>query len=177
MEKNQINLKKELAIKIILNSLIGECSDTFQSLYNEGLLMTSLEWGDFEYSDQYAHVIIDGESESPEEVYKTIVEKLENGKISTEEFERSRKAILGDIVCSFDDVEDIGRNFLTNKIRGVNYLQYVDEIQNITFEYVEKIQKEIFAKEKGYIVGCKEITKIKANKYTKHKASIKETTK
>ena len=27
--------KKELATKIILNSLIGECSDTFQSLYNE----------------------------------------------------------------------------------------------------------------------------------------------
>ena len=60
-------------------------------------------------------------------------------------------AILGDIVCSFDDVEDIGRNLLTNKIRGVNYLQYADEIQNITFEYVQKIQKEIFAKEKAIL--------------------------
>lgn len=142
--------KKELAIKIILNSLIGECSDTFQSLYNEGLLMKSLEY-DFEYSDQYSHVIIDGESENPEQVYQTIIEKLENGKILEEEFERSRKSILGDIVCSFDDVEDIGRNLLTNKIRGVNYLQYADEIQNITFEYVQKIQKEIFAKEKAIL--------------------------
>ena len=142
--------KKELAIRIILNSLIGECSDTFQYLYNEGLLMRTLNC-DFEYSDQYAHVIIDGESENPEEVYKTIIDKLEKGKISTEEFERSRKTILGDIVCSFDDVEDIGRNFLTNKIRGVNYLQYADEIENITIEYVEKIQKEIFKKEKSIL--------------------------
>ena len=142
--------KKELAIKILLNSLIGECSDTFQSLYNEGLLMKPLEC-DFEYSDQYSHVIIDGESENPEKVYQTIIEKLENGKILEEEFERSRKSILGDIVCSFDDVEDIGRNLLTNKIRGVNYLQYADEIQNITFEYVQKIQKEIFAKEKAIL--------------------------
>ena len=142
--------KKELAIRIILNSLIGECSDTFQHLYNEGLLMRTLNC-DFEYSDQYAHVIIDGESENPEEVYKTIIDKLEKGKISTEEFERSRKTILGDIVCSFDDVEDIGRNFLTNKIRGVNYLQYADEIENITIEYVEKIQKEIFKKEKSIL--------------------------
>ena len=142
--------KKELAIRIILNSLIGECSNTFQYLYNEGLLMRTLNC-DFEYSDQYAHVIIDGESENPEEVYKTIIDKLEKGKISTEEFERSRKTILGDIVCSFDDVEDIGRNFLTNKIRGVNYLQYADEIENITIEYVEKIQKEIFKKEKSIL--------------------------
>ena len=142
--------KKELAIKIILNSLIGECSDTFQDLYNDGLLMRSLNY-DFEYSDQYSHVIIDGESENPEKVYKMIVKKLQDGKISKEEFERSRKAILGDIVCSFDDVEDIGRNFLTNKIRGVNYLQYADEIQNITLEYVEKIQKEIFTEEKAIL--------------------------
>ncbi len=142
--------KKELAIRIIFNSLIGECSENFQSLYNTGLLMRVPNC-DFEYSDQYSHVIIDGETENPEKVYEIITDKLENGKIEKEEFERSRKAILGDIVCSFDDVEDIGRNLLQNKIRGVDYLQYADEIENISLDYVNQIQKEIFVKDKSIL--------------------------
>lgn len=148
--KEEDSNKKDVAIKIIFNSLLGKCSETYQKMYNEGLVMRELGV-DYEYSDQYAHVLIDGESPEPEKVYEYVKETLQNGKITEEAFERSKKRLYGEFVTNFGDVEQIGRMFLQDSIKGVDTLDYINQLNKITLKDVNEIKKCIFCEEKSII--------------------------
>ena len=63
--ENENKMEKQVAVQIILNSLIGKSSKLYQEMYSEGLLMAPLEF-DYEFSDEYAHTLISGQSENPE---------------------------------------------------------------------------------------------------------------
>ena len=106
---------------------------------------------DYEYSDIYSHVLFSGESKDPEKVYEKIVETLKNEEITKEDFERSKKRIFGEFVTSFDDVEEIGRMLLSDKMHHINTLESADKIQNITYEYVKNIQRQMFDNDESII--------------------------
>ena len=140
------SVKKQIAIEIILNSLIGKSSKLYQSLYNDGLIIAPFEFYD-EYSYEYSHVVIGGQSEKPEEINEKIVKTLETESIKAEDFERNKKALYGEYVSEYDDVETIGRIFLQDSIKGVNAIDYINAFGEITLEYVNKIRKELFKEE------------------------------
>ena len=148
--QNESQIKKDIAIRIIFNSILGKCSKTYQELYNSGLLMREMDC-DFEFSNQYSHVLISGESSKPEEVYNIVVDKLQNEVISIEDFERSKKRIYGEFVTNYDDVEHVGRMFLADSIRGINSLDYIDEISNMDLDYVNNIKKEMLKKDEAIL--------------------------
>ena len=152
IDENKI--KKDIAIRIIFNCILGKCSNNYQELYNSGLIMRELDC-DFEFSDEYSHVLISGESKDPQSVYEIITDKLQNEKISEEDFNRSRKRIYGEFVTNYDDVEQIGRIFLSDSIKGINSLEYIDEIQNIDLNYISKIQKEMLKKDDSILSTVK----------------------
>ena len=141
--ENENKVKKQIAIEIILNSLIGKSSKIYQEMYNEGLLMSPLDF-DHEFSDEYSHIIISGQSENPEKVNEKIVNVLINSEIRNEDFWRSKRALYGEYLSEYDDVETIGRMFLQDSIRGINSLEYIDVFKNIDLQYVNRIKKEIF---------------------------------
>ena len=143
---NENNVMKQIAIEIILNSLIGKSSKLYQNLYNEGLLMGPLEFYD-EFADEYSHVVIGGQSENPEKINEEIVKTLKTEGVSKEDFERNKKALYGEYVSEYDDVETIGRTFLQDSMRGINSLDYINAFSEITLDYVNKIQKELFKEE------------------------------
>jgi predicted Zn-dependent peptidase len=105
-----------------------------------------------EYSTEYSHVLISGESEDPEEVCNIIKNILENEEVSQNDFERSKKRIYGEFVEEFNDVEEIGRIFLQDSIKGINTIEYIDKYEKIDLEYVNKIKKELF-NEKSQILS------------------------
>jgi predicted Zn-dependent peptidase len=144
-------VKEQIAIEIIFNSLLGKCSKAYQELYTKGLLMTELGLED-EYSTEYSHVLISGESEDPEEVCNIIKNILENEDVSQNDFERSKKRIYGEFVEEFNDGEEIGRIFLQDSIKGINTIEYIDKYEKIDLEYVNKIKKELF-NEKSQILS------------------------
>ena len=144
--ENEDNVKKQIAIEIILNSLIGKSSKLYQNLYNEGLIMVPFDFYD-EFSNEYSHVVIGGQSENPEKINEKIVKTLETESVSSEDFERNKKALYGEYVSEYDDVETIGRIFLQDSIKGINSLDYIDAFSKITLDYVNKIQKELFKEE------------------------------
>ncbi len=136
-------VKKDLAIQIILNSLLGKTSKIYQELYNDGLLQTSLDIS-YEYSKTYAHVLIAGESTDPKKVYEKIEQTLKKENVSEEDFERSKKKIYGDIVTEYNDVEEIGRMYLSDAIKDINSMDYIDKIDEIDIEYVNEILNKLF---------------------------------
>ncbi len=148
--KDMNKVKKDLAVKIIFNSIIGKCSKTYKSLYDEGLIMSELDC-DFEFSDQYSHALFSGESKEPKKVYDIIINALQNEKITTEDFERSKKRIYGEIVTQYEDVEEVGRMFLSDSIRGINSLEYINEINKITLDEIKDIQNKMFKLDKSIL--------------------------
>lgn len=143
-------VKEQIAIEIISNSLLGKTSKLYQELYDEGLLMSTLD-ADFEFSDEYSHVVIGGESKDPRKVYERVEQVLKNEKVSKEDFERSKKMIYGEYVSEYNDVENIGRLFLSDSLKGINSLEYIDKFDEVTLEYVNEILEKLFKQNESVI--------------------------
>lgn len=148
--KDEDKIKKDVAQKIIYNSILGKCSKIYNEMYEKGLLFHEIDF-EYEFSDEYAHTMLSGETKNIDEVYEIITNALENNEISKEDFERSKKRLYGEYVGSFEDVEDVGRMVLADSMKGINSFDYITEINNITLEECKKIQKQIFKKEKAVL--------------------------
>ena len=148
--KPEAKVKRHIAIEILLNLIFGKSSKLYKDLYSEGIIYSTPSI-DYEFSDKYAHVILSGQSNSPDEVFKRfkdeIKKMLENG-INVEDFERTKKKIYGSYVKEYNDVADISRMFLADYFKGINSFDYLEEIDLINLDYITQVSKEIFDEEK-----------------------------
>lgn len=150
-EKEQV--KKHIAIEILLNILIGKSSNLYNELYEKGILQSPPDL-DYEFSKQYAHVLISGQSKNPKEVQEALLQTIEKYKkegLSEEEFIRIKKKIYGDYVVEFNEVGSIGRMFLADSMKGINSFDYIEKYEEVTKEYAEEILKQVFQKEKSVL--------------------------
>ena len=148
--KVENQLKKDLALEIIFNILIGDSSELYQSLYKEGLLQSQPGFI-YENTDTYSHVLIEGQSEKYDEVVKRIEEGIENLKqnsINDEEFERIKKRLYGEFVKSYNNVDHIATSFIQNYFKGINSLDYFEEFKGLDKEYTMQILNDVFNPEK-----------------------------
>lgn len=142
-------VKKHIAIEILLNMIIGKSSDAYKELYNEGILLSEPDL-DYEFSDEYAHILISGQSKNPEKVRSKLEEEIEKYKINglnEENFSRISKKVYGDYVVEYNNVGDIARMFLADKMKGINSFDYIEKYTTVTKEYTEDVLKNVFKKE------------------------------
>ena len=146
-------VKKHIAIEILLGMIIGKSSKLYQRLYEEDLLKQEPDL-DYEFSKEYAHVMITGKSNNPKKVQeaieKQIEEFLQNG-LDENDFQRIKKKIYGDYVKEYNDVADIARMFLADFFKGINSFDYLEKYAQVTREYTQQVLKEVFQKEKEVI--------------------------
>ncbi len=142
-------VKKHIAIEILLNMVIGKSSKTYQELYTDGLLLAQPDM-DYEFSDQYAHILISGTSKNPQKVMEqmtqTVNKMLQNG-IEEEHFERMRRKVYGDYVVEYNNVGNIARMFLADTMKKVQSFDYIEKFETVTKEYTEQILEEVFQEE------------------------------
>lgn len=149
-DTGECDVKKHIAMEILLNLIIGRSSNLYKELYNEGIIYAqpSLE---YEFTNIYAHALISGQSNEPEKVYekfKEEVKRLKTEGIKEEDAQRMKKMIYGGYVKEFDDVVDIARMFLADHFKGVNSFDYLEEMKGITVEFLEQTLKDVFKEEK-----------------------------
>lgn len=152
-DTGESDVKKHIAIEILLNLIIGRSSNLYKQLYNEGIIFAqpSLE---YEFTNIYAHVLISGQSNEPDKVYTRFKEEVKNLKangIHQEDFERMKKMIYGGYIREYNDVEDIARMFLADSFKGINSFDYLEEIKGISVEYLQQILDDVFKEEKMII--------------------------
>lgn len=143
---NEEIVKKHIAIEILLNMLVGKSSDLYKKLYDKGILLDEPDM-DYEFSKQYAHVVISGQSENPDEIYKELKEKIEEYKqngLDAEHFERIKKKVYGDYVVEYNNIADISRMFLSDSMKNISSFDYIEQYNQVSKEYAEKILEEIF---------------------------------
>ena len=143
-------VKRHIAIEIILNMLIGKSSNLYNELYKEGYLLSQPDL-EYEFGNEYSHVLIGGQSKNPQKIYEKIAEKIQemkNNDINVQEFNRIKKKIYGDYAVEYNNVADIGRMFTSDYIKGINSFEYMDKFEEIDAEYAKQVLKEIFTEDK-----------------------------
>lgn len=142
-------IKKHIAIEILLNMIIGKSSKLYQKFYQEGLLLAKPDF-DYEFNDQYAHILLSGTSKDPKKVEQGIIQTIEEMKqngLDEQHFERVRRKIYGDYVIEYNSVADIARMFLADTMKGIQSFDYIEQFETVTKEYTENVLKNIFKQE------------------------------
>ncbi|QSZ27914.1 insulinase family protein [Aceticella autotrophica] len=132
-------LKKDLSTQISLELLAGRSSDTYEELYNEGLIDNTFET---EYIGEIDHgySIIGGQSKNPRAVKDLILNKLANtDNFKEEDFERIKKKFMGRFLRAFNSVDCIGQSFISYYMKDINILDYLDVLKEI--QYIDIINR------------------------------------
>lgn len=153
LENETEQVKKHIAIEILLNIIVGKSSKLYKELYETGMVMAPLDL-DYEFSKQYAHIAISGQSNEPERVMKELkkeIEKLKKEGLEKQQFERIKKKIYGDYITEYNDISGVARMLMADYFKGINSFEYIENHKQVTKEYAEKILKEIFDENKMVI--------------------------
>ena len=143
-------VKRHVAIEILLSMIVGKSSKLYKELYDEGLLLSEPDLY-YEFSKQYAHVLISNQSKDPEKVKEKILNQISDissKPLDKEHFERIKKKIYGEYITEFNNVANISKMFLADGFKGVNSFDYIDHYNDVTMEYAMSVLKEVFAPEK-----------------------------
>lgn len=143
-------VKKHIAIEILLNMLIGKSSKLYKELY-EAELITGEPYLDYEFSKQYAHVSITGQSNDPKKVlekFEAEIKQMKEKDIDLAHFQRVKNMIYGNYVKEYDDVAEICRMFVGDYMKGINSFEYIEEYEQVTPEYTKQVLEEVFKEEK-----------------------------
>ena len=147
-EKERV--RKNIAIEIVLNMIIGASSDLFKELYNKG----NCYWSpsiEYDFNKNYAHILLTGQSNNPQELFEMFKQQvkysIENG-LNEEDVERTKKMIYGEYIKEYDDVVDISRMFLSDYFKGINSFDYLENVEIVNLEYLNQILKDVFQERK-----------------------------
>lgn len=143
-------VKKHIAIEILLNMLIGKSSKLYKELY-EVELITGEPYLDYEFSKQYAHVSITGQSNNPKKVLEKLeaeIKQMKKNDIDLAHFQRVKNMIYGNYVKEYDDVAEICRMFVGDYMKGINSFEYIEEYEQVTPEYTKQVLEEVFKEDK-----------------------------
>ena len=142
-------VKKHIAIEILLNLIIGKSSELYKTLYEEGNIMDEPDKS-YEFSKQYAHVIISSQTKEPKifvEKIKNQIEKYKNDGIPQDDFDRIRKKIYGEYVMEYNQIANIARMFLADYMKGINSFDYLEDFEQVTKSYTQQILNDVFKEE------------------------------
>ena len=139
-------LKHEIAVKILLEMIMGKSSALYNKLYGEGLINSTFE-SDFTIEESYAFSMFGGESADPQKVREKISEeinRIQSHGLDKNNYERIRRALNGRLIRQMNSIERISHSFISVYFKDVNIFNYFDVYDKITFEYIDEIFKGHF---------------------------------
>lgn len=143
-------VKRYIAMEILLDLIFGKSSQLYKKFYEDGKIFGEPSLS-YEVGRKYSHILITGQSNEPEFVYKEFkktVEKMQKEGINVEDFERLKKKEYGEYIREYNDVSDIARMFLTDALKGICTFDYLEDINRVNVEYLNQLLKSVFKEEK-----------------------------
>lgn len=128
-------LKKDIEIRILMRMLFAKGSDIYKKLYDENLINSTFSL-DYTLQPDYGFTSLDGESKDPKKVYDTILaelRKVQKDGLCEADYERAKKVIWGRYIRTHNDIEDLATTFMQYLFMGVDYFNYRDVYNSVTF--------------------------------------------
>lgn len=142
----QAALKKEIAVDIAGGIMFSAASELYNSLFEQGLIFANLSYS-YSRSRDYGYSIISAVTSDPDKVCQIITEKIatfiKNG-ITDEEFERSKKCILGSYIRKYDDIASFANDYLSSFFNKIDLFDYNKAYNSIDKSYVHQMICDIF---------------------------------
>lgn len=138
-------LKKEIVTSLLLEITLGEGSDLYNRLYNEGLINDSFD-SDYEGEVSYGFSSIGGESSDPEKVQEIILEAFEKQEITEEEFERAKRVGIARYLRMWNGVEGLSNTMVGDLFKDINIFEYSSVIKEITLRDLKNRFAEHFSR-------------------------------
>mgnify|MGYP003571725548 CR=1 FL=1 len=132
-------LKKGLVSKILSDMIFGKSSAFFEKHYESGLINQSFSC-DFSYGRTFGYTAVSAETREPMKLKSAIADEIiimkENG-LSNSDFQRIRKKMIGRHLSSFNSTKYIANTFVNYYMKGIELFDYLEILENITFDEVE----------------------------------------
>ncbi len=147
--KGEELLRYEVITDILTDILFKKGSSIYEDLYMKGLITPSFGAG-FSSQIDYSYTSVSGESKDPykvKEIIMSYIEKYKKEGLDKQSFERTKKKHIGNFVKYFDSTTFIANNFITYKFKGINLLDYVEVMKEVSFEEVEQRLNDHFKEE------------------------------
>lgn len=139
-------LRREIAVKILLELIMGKSSRLYNELYSEGLINNTFGF-DYTIEESYAFSMFGGESPDPTKVKNKIsdtIKRLQNEGLDKSGYERVKKAQYGRFLRQLNSVEHISHTFISVYFKEVSMFDYLQVYDKISFEYINQIFTEHF---------------------------------
>ncbi len=147
-------IKREVAMKIILEIIMGKSSLLYERLYEAGLVNSTFGF-DYNIEPTYAFSMWGGQTTDPEKVRMLMIEEINKmvlGSLSAIDCERIRKAHKGRFIKQLNSVERISQNFISVFFKDVSMFDYNEIYDTIDYEYINGVFKQHFSNEIAFSV-------------------------
>jgi Predicted Zn-dependent peptidases len=138
--KNRLSAREIADTEILLEILASDASPLFRRLLDAGLINQSSFTYEYFEGPGYASVIFSGESKDPDAVVQEIkkeVAGLREHGLDPAAFERSKKAVYGRMVSSFNSVDNIANTMASLAFTGHELFNYIDTIASADIQSVQ----------------------------------------
>ncbi|HEY8487079.1 MAG TPA: pitrilysin family protein, partial [Limnochordales bacterium] len=143
-------VRRSVAINLALQAAFGTASDHFREMYEAGLIDDGFS-ARYLIDTRYAHTLVGGETDRPDEVeqrLREILSRLADEGIGGEDFERLRRRELGEFIASLDHPEWVANSLVTLHFQGAWPGDYLEALTSITREEVDAAVREHVAPER-----------------------------
>ncbi|MHC5246936.1 EF-P 5-aminopentanol modification-associated protein YfmH [Enterococcus sp. LJL90] len=142
-------LKYRNAANFFLQLLLGNTSQNYLQLYNEGLLDDSFGY-EFNLDRGFHFLDVSSDTDHPEELLNRVTEIFENfatdGEMTEENLALLKKKMLGKYFQSLNSLEYIANQFSQNLFEGITLFDVPEVIQEITLADVLAVGKALLEK-------------------------------
>ncbi|NMB25654.1 MAG: insulinase family protein [Firmicutes bacterium] len=137
-------LKRQLISSLTLQILFGKTSGLYNRLYEAGLIDDSFDTY-YTAEETFAHAILGGSTDEPDQLVEAVLVGLEEARengIAQEEFARQKRKSIGSFLYAFNSLEFIASNFISTHLKGSSLFSYLDILQQLTLDDVERCLEE-----------------------------------
>ena len=146
-------LKKTVQLDIILEELVGETSEFYETLYSQGLINASFGYEIF-YGDDYLTIIIGGESVEPKKVYDMIIERIETLKksgLDEKAFNNVKKASYGERLRGYENPGNICGAMVNGHFVDTDIFEAIEIFREVDFASTNQLLQTILNPEKSVL--------------------------
>ena len=132
--------RAEIETNFVHGLLIGESSDFYKKLYDEGIINSSFSSEVFR-GDGYFCSIFGGEARDPRLVRDKLIEEIERCKkegLDEKKFNSNKKSYYGALIRSLNDAEAVASAMISSGMEKMSYFDIIETVAAVTFEDVQK---------------------------------------
>ena len=138
------NILAQVTGEIVCDLVAGESTALYRELYDEGLINSSFG-SEVMAGPNYLVNLFSGESRNPDEVFARIikaVEELQQNGISTEDFERARRAAYGRYAGIYSSVEAMAGMMVLASLADFGAYEPLELIDELTLNDAQAYLRE-----------------------------------